>query len=85
MNSTKPRETARIADRRMWNPSISRIESRDTTARQRLKPADVRWIPPLVLLLILPVVAQAQFEYSVGGGRVTITGYTGPRRRCGHP
>ena len=33
---------------------------------------------PLLLLLAVPAVAQAQFAYSVNNGAVTITGYTGP-------
>ena len=33
---------------------------------------------PLLLLLISPRLAQAQFEYSIENGAVTITGYTGP-------
>ena len=32
---------------------------------------------PLLLLLALPDLAQAQFEYSISNGTVTITGYTG--------
>jgi hypothetical protein len=35
-------------------------------------------ILPLLLLLILPVLAQAQFNYTVENGTVTITKYTGP-------
>ena len=36
-----------------------------------------RELLPLVLLLTLPAVVQAQFIYTAAGGRVTITGYTG--------
>jgi hypothetical protein len=32
----------------------------------------------LLLLLALPCAAQAQFTYTVSGGKITITGYTGP-------
>ena len=34
---------------------------------------------PLLLLLVFPALAQAQFSYFVEDGTVTITGYTGPR------
>jgi hypothetical protein len=78
MNSTKPRGTGTIEDRRMWNQSISGIEGRDATTRQRSRPAGATRILPLLLLLILPAVAQAQFEYTVENGAVTITKYTGP-------
>ena len=33
---------------------------------------------PLVLLLTLPAVVQAQFNYTTNNGTITITGYTGP-------
>jgi hypothetical protein len=33
---------------------------------------------PLALLLVLPVVVQAQFNFTINNGAVTITGYTGP-------
>jgi hypothetical protein len=36
-----------------------------------------RELLPLVLLLTLPAVVQAQFIYTAAGGRITITGYTG--------
>ena len=36
------------------------------------------WILPLLLVLTVPAVVQAQFSYSVNGGTITITGYTGP-------
>src|SRR5512145_1057958 len=32
----------------------------------------------LLLLLTLPAVVQAQFNYTTDGGTITITGYTGP-------
>jgi len=37
-----------------------------------------RKLLPLVLLLTLPAVAQAQFTYTTAFGKITITGYTGP-------
>jgi hypothetical protein len=77
MNSTKPRGTARIANRRMWNVSISGIEGRDATARQRLSLPGARCILPLLLLLILPTLAEAQFNYTVENRAVTIMRYTG--------
>ena len=33
---------------------------------------------PLLLLLTLPAVVQAQFNYTTNNGTITITGYTGP-------
>ena len=33
---------------------------------------------PLLLLLILPGVVQAQFTYTINNATITITGYTGP-------
>ena len=33
---------------------------------------------PLLLLLVLSATVQAQFNYTVSQGKVTITGYTGP-------
>ena len=33
---------------------------------------------PLLLLLALPVVAQAQFDFTTNSGAITITSYTGP-------
>ena len=33
---------------------------------------------PLLLLLTLPAVVQAQFNYTTNNGAITITGYTGP-------
>jgi hypothetical protein len=33
---------------------------------------------PLLLLLALPAVVQAQFDYTTNNGTITITGYTGP-------
>ena len=35
----------------------------------------MRW---LVLLLMLPAVARAQFDYTTNNGTLTVTGYTGP-------
>jgi hypothetical protein len=78
MNSTKRRGTALIADRRRRNPSVWELEGLDATARQRSRPAGVTRILPLLLLLILHTLAEAQFNYTVENGTVTITGYTGP-------
>jgi formylglycine-generating enzyme required for sulfatase activity len=83
MNSTKPRGTARVADRRRGDDtrasgSASGLETRDPTTRQRLNAPGVMRILPLLLLLILPILAQAQYEYTVANGSVTITKYTGP-------
>lgn len=36
------------------------------------------WILPLLLLLALPAVVQAQFAYELTNNTLTITGYTGP-------
>ena len=36
------------------------------------------WILPLLLLLTLPAVLQAQFTFATNNGTITITGYTGP-------
>lgn len=33
---------------------------------------------PLLLVLVLPAVAEAQFNYTTNNGTITITGYTGP-------
>ena len=35
-------------------------------------------VMPLLLLLTLPAVVQAQFSYTTNNGAITITGYTGP-------
>ena len=37
-----------------------------------------RKLLPLVLLLTLPAVVQAQFTWTTNSGKITITGYTGP-------
>ena len=37
-----------------------------------------RILLPLLLLLVVPAVAQAQFTYETNNGTITITGYTGP-------
>src|ERR1035441_8002678 len=33
---------------------------------------------PLLLLVLLPAVVEAQFNYTTNNGTITITGYTGP-------
>ena len=38
----------------------------------------VRLLPMVLLLLTLPAVVQAQFNYTTNNGTITITGYTGP-------
>ncbi len=40
-------------------------------------PLRTAWLP-LLLLLALPVVVQAQFTYTANNGTITITGYSGP-------
>lgn len=44
----------------------------------RLATACVTRLLPLLLLLALPAVVQAQFNYTINNGTITITGYTGP-------
>jgi hypothetical protein len=44
----------------------------------RLRTASVTRILPLLLLLTLPAVVQAQFTFTTNNGVLTITGYTGP-------
>jgi hypothetical protein len=48
------------------------------TVASRLRPACVARHLPLLLLLALPAVVQAQFTYTTNDGAITITGYTGP-------
>jgi hypothetical protein len=38
----------------------------------------MKLLPLLLLLLLLPIVGQAQFAYTTNGDAITITGYTGP-------
>jgi formylglycine-generating enzyme required for sulfatase activity len=78
MNSTKPAGTSRIADTRTWYPSISGNGGRIAAAWQRLRLASKGWILSLLLLLVSSNAAQAQFEYAVESGKVTITRYSGP-------
>ncbi|MGA2863586.1 MAG: leucine-rich repeat domain-containing protein [Verrucomicrobiota bacterium] len=56
---------------------IPRITCPKTMAG-RLGTACATKLLPLLLLLTLPAVAQAQFSYTVNNGAITITGYTGP-------
>ena len=44
---------------------------------RRLRTACATRLLPLLLLLALPAVVQAQFTYTTNNGTITITGYTG--------
>ena len=48
------------------------------TVAWRLRSACATGLLPLLLLLALPAVMQAQFTYTTNNGGITITGYTGP-------
>jgi hypothetical protein len=76
MNSSETRGTLRVADREFLEPSALETEGQKATAWHRLRVGEISRI--LLLLLILPLVAQAQFEYAVESGTVTISKYTGP-------
>jgi hypothetical protein len=47
-------------------------------AVKRRSPRFYRFLLPLLLLLALPAVVQAQFIYTINGSAITITGYNGP-------
>ena len=49
-----------------------------STVGWRLRPLFVTRLLPLLLLLALPAVVQAQFTYTTNNGTITITAYTGP-------
>jgi len=44
----------------------------------RLRAVCTRSLLPLLLVLLLPAVVQAQFSYTINDGTITITGYGGP-------
>ncbi len=48
------------------------------TLAGRLRTACAARLLPLLLLLALPAVVQAQYDYTVNNGAITITNYTGP-------
>ena len=48
------------------------------TLAGHLRTACAARLLPLLLLLALPAVVQAQFTYTTNNGTITITGYTGP-------
>jgi BspA type Leucine rich repeat region (6 copies) len=52
--------------------------SPNATAWLRLKTTCAARLLPLVLLLTLPAVVQAQFNYTTNNGAITINEYTGP-------
>jgi len=57
--------------------SIARTTCPKTVAG-RLRTACATRLLALLLLLTLPAVVQAQFNYTTNNGTITITGYTGP-------
>jgi hypothetical protein len=56
---------------------IARITHPKTLAG-RLRTACTTSLLPLLLLLALPAAVQAQFNYTINNGTITITGYAGP-------
>ena len=54
------------------------MKTTDTnTVAVRFWTAGVVKLLPVLLLLALPAVVQAQFDYTTNDGAITITGYTG--------
>ena len=57
--------------------SIAKTTKPNTVAGS-LRTACAARLLPLLLLLALPAVVQAQFTFTTNNGAITITGYTGP-------
>jgi len=55
-----------------------RVGSSRAIARLHLRTAHNARLLPLLLLLALPAVVQAQFTWTTNSGTITITGYNGP-------
>ena len=61
----------------MWTDICAKAAVRNERFPAILRSASASRILPLLLLLMLPAVVQAQFQFVTNNGTIIITGYTG--------
>ena len=57
---------------------MNTVRSIGPRTNKRMLPGQPLFLLPILLLLALPAVVQAQFLYTTNNGTITITGYNGP-------